>query len=83
MTLKVNGETRQDGSTEEMTWDVGALVLFVEERSSFECGDVLFTGTPAGTGHATGRFLVSGDVVEATIEGIGTLRNVVGRKTPH
>jgi 2-keto-4-pentenoate hydratase/2-oxohepta-3-ene-1,7-dioic acid hydratase in catechol pathway len=83
MTLKVNGETRQDGSTEEMTWDVGELVRFVEERSSFECGDVLFTGTPAGTGHATGRFLVSGDVVEATIEGIGTLRNVVGRRTPH
>jgi 2-keto-4-pentenoate hydratase/2-oxohepta-3-ene-1,7-dioic acid hydratase in catechol pathway len=55
----------------------------VEERSSFECGDVLFTGTPAGTGHATGRFLVSGDVIEATIEGIGTLRNVVGRKIPH
>jgi 2-keto-4-pentenoate hydratase/2-oxohepta-3-ene-1,7-dioic acid hydratase in catechol pathway len=83
MTLKVNGETRQDGSTEEMTWDVGELVRFVDERSSFECGDVLFTGTPAGTGHATGRFLVSGDVIEATIEGIGTLRNVVGRKIPH
>ena len=83
MTLKVNGETRQDGSTDEMTWDVAELVRFVDERSSFECGDVLFTGTPAGTAHATGRFLVSGDVVEATIEGIGTLRNVVGRKTPH
>lgn len=83
MTLKVNGETRQDGSTDEMTWDVAELVRFVDERSSFECGDVLFTGTPAGTGHATGRFLVSGDVVEATIEGIGTLRNVVGRKSPH
>jgi 2-keto-4-pentenoate hydratase/2-oxohepta-3-ene-1,7-dioic acid hydratase in catechol pathway len=83
MTLKVNGETRQDGSTEEMTWDVAQLVRFVDERSSFECGDVLFTGTPAGTAHATGRFLVAGDVVEATIEGIGTLRNVVGRKAPH
>jgi 2-keto-4-pentenoate hydratase/2-oxohepta-3-ene-1,7-dioic acid hydratase in catechol pathway len=83
MTLKVNGETRQDGSTEEMTWDVAELVRFVDERSSFECGDVLFTGTPAGTAHASGRFLVGGDVVEATIEGIGTLRNVVGRKTPH
>jgi 2-keto-4-pentenoate hydratase/2-oxohepta-3-ene-1,7-dioic acid hydratase in catechol pathway len=83
MTLKVNGETRQDGSTEEMTWDVAQLVRFVDERSSFECGDVLFTGTPAGTAHATGRFLVGGDVVEASIEGIGTLRNVVGQKTPH
>jgi 2-keto-4-pentenoate hydratase/2-oxohepta-3-ene-1,7-dioic acid hydratase in catechol pathway len=81
LTLKVNGEVRQDGSTAEMTWDVAELVRFVDERSTFECGDVLFTGTPAGTGHATGRFLRSGDVVEATIEGVGTLRNVVGAKS--
>jgi 2-keto-4-pentenoate hydratase/2-oxohepta-3-ene-1,7-dioic acid hydratase in catechol pathway len=81
LTLKVNGEIRQDGSTAEMTWDVGELVRFVDERSTFECGDVLFTGTPAGTGHGTGRFLRPGDVVEATIEGIGTLRNVVGPKS--
>jgi 2-keto-4-pentenoate hydratase/2-oxohepta-3-ene-1,7-dioic acid hydratase in catechol pathway len=83
LTLKVNGEVRQDGSTAEMTWDVAELVRFVDERSTFECGDVLFTGTPAGTGHATGRFLRPGDVVEATIEGIGTLRNVVGQKAVH
>jgi 2-keto-4-pentenoate hydratase/2-oxohepta-3-ene-1,7-dioic acid hydratase in catechol pathway len=81
LTLKVNGEVRQDGSTAEMTWDVAELVRFVDERSTFECGDVLFTGTPAGTGHGTGRFLRPGDVVEATIEGIGTLRNVVGPKS--
>ena len=81
LTLKVNGEIRQDGSTAEMTWGVGELVRFVDERSTFECGDVLFTGTPAGTGHGTGRFLRPGDVVEATIEGIGTLRNVVGPKS--
>ena len=79
--LKVNDEIRQDGSTAEMTWDVAELVRFVDERSSFECGDVLFTGTPAGTGHGTGRFLRPGDVVEATIEGIGTLRNVVSQKS--
>jgi 2-keto-4-pentenoate hydratase/2-oxohepta-3-ene-1,7-dioic acid hydratase in catechol pathway len=78
LTLKVNGELRQDGSTAEMTWDVAELIRFVDERSAFECGDVLFTGTPAGTGHGTGRFLRPGDVVEATIEGIGTLHNVVG-----
>jgi len=38
---------------------------------------VLFTGSPEGTGQGTGRFLNPGDVVEASIEGIGTLRNVV------
>ncbi|CAI9907553.1 fumarylacetoacetate hydrolase family protein [Pseudomonas aeruginosa] len=79
--LKVNGEIRQDGSTAEMTWDVGQLIRFVQQRSRFACGDVLFTGSPAGVGMGTGRFLNPGDVVEATIEGIGTLRNVVGKKS--
>ncbi|MBQ1763895.1 MAG: fumarylacetoacetate hydrolase family protein, partial [Aquincola sp.] len=44
------------------------------------CGDVMFTGSPAGTAQGSGRFLKPGDVVEATVEGIGTLRNVVGDK---
>jgi 2-keto-4-pentenoate hydratase/2-oxohepta-3-ene-1,7-dioic acid hydratase in catechol pathway len=81
LTLKVNGEIRQDGSTAEMTWDVPELVRFVDERSTFECGDVLFTGTPAGTAQSSGRFLSPGDVVEATIEAIGTLRNVVSQRS--
>lgn len=81
LTLKVNGETRQDGSTAEMTWDVGQLISFVQQRSSFACGDILFTGSPAGVGMGTGLFLKPGDVVEATIEGIGTLRNVVSEKS--
>jgi 2-keto-4-pentenoate hydratase/2-oxohepta-3-ene-1,7-dioic acid hydratase in catechol pathway len=81
LTLKVNGETRQDGTTAEMTWDVGFLVRFVDERSSFECGDVMFTGSPAGTGQGSGRFLQPGDVVEASVEGIGSLRNIVGPKS--
>ena len=81
LTLKVNGETRQDGSTAEMTWDVGQLIRFVQQRSSFACGDILFTGSPAGVGMGTGLFLNPGDVVEATIEGIGTLRNVVSEKS--
>jgi 2-keto-4-pentenoate hydratase/2-oxohepta-3-ene-1,7-dioic acid hydratase in catechol pathway len=81
LTLKVNGDMRQDGNTAEMTWDVGFLVRFVEERSSFECGDVMFTGSPAGTAQGSGKFLKSGDVVEAAVEGIGTLKNTVGPKS--
>lgn len=77
LTLKVNGDLRQDGSTAEMTWGVDELIRFVDERSRFECGDVMFTGSPAGTAQGTGKFLQVGDVVEASIEGIGTLRNVV------
>ncbi|GAA7766893.1 hydrolase [Cupriavidus sp. SHE] len=82
LTLKVNGETRQDASSGEMTWNVAELVRFVDERSSFDCGDVLYTGSPEGTGQGTGRFLRPGDVVEASVEGIGTLRNVVTTEQP-
>ena len=60
LTLSVNGELRQDGSSAEMTWDVAQLVRFVDERSSFECGDVIFTGTPAGTGHGYGPLPATG-----------------------
>ncbi|WP_150304412.1 fumarylacetoacetate hydrolase family protein [Pseudomonas saliphila] len=80
LTLAVNGEVRQDGTTADMTWDVGQLIAFVQARSSFACGDILFTGSPAGVGLGTGRFLNAGDVVEASVEGIGTLRNVVSEK---
>jgi len=80
LTLKVNGEVRQDSNTGEMTWDVGQLLRFVEARSSFAGGDIMFTGSPAGVGQGTGLFLQPGDVVEASVEGIGTINNVVGPK---
>jgi 2-keto-4-pentenoate hydratase/2-oxohepta-3-ene-1,7-dioic acid hydratase in catechol pathway len=82
LTLTVNGEVRQDGSTAEMTWDVGQLIRFVDQRSSFGCGDILFTGSPAGVGMGTGIFLNPGDVVEAEVEGIGVLKNIVGPRIP-
>jgi len=78
LTMKVNNETRQDGNTGNMTWNVQQLLKFVDERSSFECGDILFTGTPEGVGQTSGRYLQPGDSVEAEIEKIGVLRNVVG-----
>ena len=82
LTLSVNGEMRQDSNTSEMTWNVGELITFVDERSRFDCGDIMFTGSPAGVGMGTGRFLNPGDVVEAAVEGIGVLRNVVSEKSP-
>lgn len=76
--LTVNGAVRQDGTTADMTWTVGELLAFIDARVGFDCGDVLFTGTPEGVAQGTGNYLQPGDVVEATVEGIGTLRNVVG-----
>lgn len=78
LTLKVNGQVRQDSNTGEMTWDVGQLLRFVEARSSFAPGDIMFTGSPAGVGQGTGLFLEPGDVVEAHVEGVGCIRNIVG-----
>jgi 2-keto-4-pentenoate hydratase/2-oxohepta-3-ene-1,7-dioic acid hydratase in catechol pathway len=75
--LTVNGETRQDANTDQMTWDVGELIKFVQQRSSFRPGDVMFTGSPDGVGDGTGRYLVSGDRVVTTVEGVGTLDNTV------
>jgi 2-keto-4-pentenoate hydratase/2-oxohepta-3-ene-1,7-dioic acid hydratase in catechol pathway len=77
--LKVDGEVRQDGSSGDMTWPVAHLLSFVDERSSLECGDVVFTGTPNGVGQGTGRYLKPGELVEASVEGVGALRNVVER----
>jgi 2-keto-4-pentenoate hydratase/2-oxohepta-3-ene-1,7-dioic acid hydratase in catechol pathway len=77
--LRVNEEVRQNGNTSEMTWGVGELLRFVNARSTLEPGDILFTGSPAGVAQGDGRFLESGDIVETTIEKIGSLRNRVLR----
>jgi 2-keto-4-pentenoate hydratase/2-oxohepta-3-ene-1,7-dioic acid hydratase in catechol pathway len=77
LTLQVNGELRQNGRTSEMRWNVAELLSYVNARSVLEAGDVLFTGTPAGVAQGDGRFLKPGDVVEASIERVGSLRNVV------
>lgn len=78
--LSVDGDVRQDGTTADMTWGVPELVSFVEQRSSFAPGDILFTGSPEGVGQGTGKFLNPGELVEASIEGIGALRNQVSEK---
>ncbi|MBB5684815.1 fumarylacetoacetate hydrolase family protein [Sphingobium boeckii] len=75
--LRVNGDLRQDGNSGDMTWSIAELLNFVDERSSLEAGDILFTGTPHGVSDATGNFLKRGDLVEAEVEKIGVLRNRV------
>lgn len=80
MTLTVDGQVRQSASSGDMTWGVDELIRFIDERTSFDCGDILFTGSPEGVGQGTGVFLNPGEVMETTIEGIGTLRNVIGAR---
>ena len=74
MWLKVNGETKQDGSTSTMIFGVAQLVADVSRYMTLEPGDVITTGTPPGVGMGmkpTPQFLKAGDTVELGIDGLG------------
>jgi 2-keto-4-pentenoate hydratase/2-oxohepta-3-ene-1,7-dioic acid hydratase in catechol pathway len=75
--LWVNGELQQDASTSDMVCTVAELVSAASEVVTLEPGDVIPTGTPSGVGAGRGLFLRGGDVVRATIDGLGTLENTV------
>lgn len=77
LTLKVNGEVEQDGSTSEMVFPVAAIIEFISSYVTLEPGDIISTGTTAGVGAAKDKYLRSGDSVEAGIEHIGVLTNPV------
>ncbi len=80
MSLAVNGETMQDGSTASMVFGVGHLVWYLSQFMVLEPGDLLNTGTPAGVGmgRRPQRFLGAGDVMELEIEGLGRQRQACG-----
>ncbi|MDP4504486.1 fumarylacetoacetate hydrolase family protein [Nonomuraea turcica] len=68
----VNGELAQDGSTDEMTWDMHYLVADIARTITLYPGDVLLSGTPANS-----RPVQPGDLVEVEVEGLGRLANRV------
>ena len=72
MRTSVNGVVRQDGSTDEMAWDMYYLVADLARLITLEPGDVILSGTPAFS-----RPVEPGDVVSVEIEGLGTLTNYV------
>lgn len=69
----VNGVPRQDSSTRQMLFTVAEQIAFLSSRITLYPGDVVLTGTPAGTGIETGECLRHGDLVEVEIEQIGKL----------
>ncbi len=79
MELKVNGEVRQKSNTENLIVKIPRTVHLLSSGMTLEPGDIVTTGTPAGVGmgRTPPTFLEPGDVVEATIERIGTLKNPV------
>ena len=77
LTLKVNGEIKQDSSTAMQIFPVAAVIEFISSYVTLEPGDIISTGTPAGVGNAKGTYLKAGDKLEAAIEGIGVLKNTM------
>jgi 2-keto-4-pentenoate hydratase/2-oxohepta-3-ene-1,7-dioic acid hydratase in catechol pathway len=75
LTLKVNGEVRQDGNTRDMIHSPETQVAFMSNQMTLEPGDVISTGTPNGIGIYTGVFIKAGDLIECEIDGLGTQRN--------
>jgi 5-oxopent-3-ene-1,2,5-tricarboxylate decarboxylase / 2-hydroxyhepta-2,4-diene-1,7-dioate isomerase len=68
----VNGDVVQDGSTDEMVWDMHYLVADIARTITLVPGDVILSGTPAHS-----RPVQPGDVVEVEVEGLGTLSNTI------
>ena len=72
VTCTVNGDLRQKGTTDDMIFDIPTQIEFLSAFTTLVPGDIILTGSPAGTGD-----LVPGDEVEVSIEGVGALRHSV------
>jgi len=79
LTLKVNGIEKQNSNTKFLLFNINDLIEDLSTVFTIEAGDIIATGTPAGVGAGRNpqEWLKNGDVMEATVEGIGTLINTV------
>lgn len=68
ITLKVNGELRQEGDLNQLIWKVPEMISYLSEYFELAAGDVIMSGTPSGVGP-----VVKGDVMEIAVEGLGSL----------
>lgn len=77
LVTKVNGDIRQQTSTEDMIWSVKQIIAHLSRGTTLRRGTVIMTGTPSGVGLFMNPkgFLKSGDIVEVTIDEIGTIAN--------
>lgn len=77
MKLMLNDDVKQNATTKQQIFPVAAVIAFVSNLVTLEPGDIISTGTPAGVGNTTGTYVKPGDVLRATIAGIGTLTSPV------
>jgi 2-keto-4-pentenoate hydratase/2-oxohepta-3-ene-1,7-dioic acid hydratase in catechol pathway len=69
---RVNGAVRQSGNTKDFIFTLDVVIRFISQAMTLLPGDIIATGTPAGVGP-----VAAGDVMEISVEGVGTLRNSV------
>jgi 2-keto-4-pentenoate hydratase/2-oxohepta-3-ene-1,7-dioic acid hydratase in catechol pathway len=77
---RLNGKTMQSSNTDLLMFPVAESLVYLTEGMTLEPGDILFTGTPSGVGHARKPepvWMKAGDVAEVEVQGIGTLRNPI------
>ena len=77
---RLNGQVMQSDNTDNMMFPVAEMLVYITQGITLEPGDVIFTGTPSGVGHARKPnpvWMKPGDVCEVEIEGIGILRNPI------
>ena len=79
LTTRVNGEIRQEDRTSRMLFPIARQIEYISTFTTLVAGDIIVTGTPTGAGarHDPPRWLIPGDVIEVTADGIGTLRSTV------
>jgi 2-keto-4-pentenoate hydratase/2-oxohepta-3-ene-1,7-dioic acid hydratase in catechol pathway len=76
---RLNGTVMQSDNTDNMMFPIVAMLVYITQGITLEPGDVIFTGTPSGVGHARKPpvWMKNGDTIEVEIERIGTLRNPI------
>jgi 2,4-didehydro-3-deoxy-L-rhamnonate hydrolase len=74
LTLRLNGEVMQDEQVSDMLFDIESQIEYISRYALLLPGDVICTGTPAGSGTRYKRFLKPGDVMEASAPGFGAQR---------
>jgi 5-carboxymethyl-2-hydroxymuconate isomerase len=84
LTTVVNGERRQHDTTARLIFPIPRLIAYISSFTTLQPGDVILTGTPPGAGarRQPPVYLQSGDVVEVTVGGVGTLANPVEDEAP-
>jgi acylpyruvate hydrolase len=77
---RLNGNVMQSDNTDNMMFPVVEMLVYITQGITLEPGDVIFTGTPSGVGHARKPnpvWMKNGDTVEVEIQGVGTLKNPI------